>query len=272
MSWALVNIWKPLFLILKSGTGKLVLHLKWLKHLTATLLTLVMTWQETCLPLILFRKAILSQLAPLSHAIHTVFHKPFLFFLPRPMLKFPWWGYLIPFIALSVDGVFRGCFARVFTFLLVLLLFIHFISFACSESLVSAHSRFLLFPCYYFLVSVFLQAFWEVIFVRVMLSPGPCSSFGLTEKLKPNCSGPASHALDSIQGSFSDIRPDIRSSARFLGTPTTLITADTRRDSLPTPPLRSNPWRSQLERDEILSYLKFGVDICHFFLSFKGDL
>ena len=52
--------------VLKLGTRKLVLHLKWLKRLTATLLTLVMTWQETYLLLILFQKAILSQLTPLS--------------------------------------------------------------------------------------------------------------------------------------------------------------------------------------------------------------
>ena len=56
---------------------------------------------------------------------------PFLFFLSRPMLKLPRWGYLVPFIALSLDGVFRSCFARVFTFLLVS--FSLFISFACSK-------------------------------------------------------------------------------------------------------------------------------------------
>ena len=82
----------------------------------------------------------------------------FFFFFFRPMLKLPRWVYLMPFIALSLDGVFRGCFARVFTFLLVLLLFICFISYACSESLVSAHPSFLPFSLL-FSVSVSQQAF-----------------------------------------------------------------------------------------------------------------
>ena len=79
--------------------------------------------------------------------------------LLSPMLKLPRWVYLIPFIVLSLDGVFRGCFARVFPFLLVLLLFIRFISFASSESLVSAHPSFFAFSLLLFLVSVFQQAF-----------------------------------------------------------------------------------------------------------------
>ena len=60
------------------------------------------------------------------------------FFFFSPDAKLPRWGYLIPFITLSLEGGFRGCFARGFTFLLVPLLFIRFISFTCSESLVSA--------------------------------------------------------------------------------------------------------------------------------------
>ena len=68
-----------------------------------------------------------------------------------PDAKLPRWVYLKPFIALSLDGVFQGCFARVFTFLLILLLFIRFISFACSENLVPAH------PSFSFLFSVLVS-------------------------------------------------------------------------------------------------------------------
>ena len=68
-----------------------------------------------------------------------------------PDAKLPRWGYLKPFIALSLDGVFRGYVARVFTFPLILLLFIRFISFACSENLVPAH------PSFSFLFSVLVS-------------------------------------------------------------------------------------------------------------------
>ena len=59
-----------------------------------------------------------------------------------PDAKLPRGGYLKPFIALSLDGVFRGCFARVFTSLLTLLLFTRFISFAYSENLMPAQPSF----------------------------------------------------------------------------------------------------------------------------------
>ena len=45
--------------------------------------------------------------------------------------KLPQWGYSIPFIALGLDRVFRGCFARAFTLtvsspqLLSYVLFVH---------------------------------------------------------------------------------------------------------------------------------------------------
>ena len=45
-------------------------------------------------------------------AIHIVFPSYFL-----SDAKLPRWGHLKPCIALSLDGVFRGCFARVLTFL-----------------------------------------------------------------------------------------------------------------------------------------------------------
>ena len=115
---------------------------------------------------------------------------PTSFFCFRPMLKLPRWGCLIPFIALSLDGVFRGCFARVFTFLLVLLLFIRFISFACSESLVSAHPSFLPF----FLLFWFQSPNKRSKMCHScpgMLSPGPGSLIGLPGEVNAQVLGPS---------------------------------------------------------------------------------
>ena len=113
----------------------------------------------------------------------------FVLFLSRHLYSIPYspdakllrWGYLKPFIALSLDGVFRGCFARVFTFLLLLLLFIGFISFACSENLVPAHPSFsfLLLFLFFFGFSLPTSVLRRVIFIRRMLSLGPGASIGL---------------------------------------------------------------------------------------------
>ena len=95
----------------------------------------------------------------LSHQLYSV---PY-----SPDAKLPRWGYLKPFIALSLDGVFRGCFARVFTFLLTLLLFTRFISSAYSENLMPAQPS---YPSLFFGFTLPTSILRRVIFIRRMLS------------------------------------------------------------------------------------------------------
>ena len=83
-----------------------------------------------------------SPLVPLSTLLVLFLSRHLYSVLCSPDAKLPRWGYLKPFIALSLDGVFRGCFARVFTSLLTLLLFTRFISFAYSENLMPAQPSF----------------------------------------------------------------------------------------------------------------------------------
>ena len=83
-----------------------------------------------------------SSPVPLS-TLFVLFLSRHLYSVPySPDAKLPRWGYLKPFIALSLDGVFRGYFARVFTFLLTLLLFTRFISSAYSKNLMPAQPSF----------------------------------------------------------------------------------------------------------------------------------
>ena len=135
----------------------------------------------------------------------------------RPILKLPQWGYPKPFIALSLDGVFRCSFARVFTLLLVLL-FIRFISFACSESLMAAHpSFFAFFSVVIFGFSLPRSVLRRVIFVPGMLSPGPGSLIGLTGKLNAQVLRPR-YPRPRWYPSYLFGRP---LAICFLGTPTT---------------------------------------------------
>ena len=97
-----------------------------------------------------------------------------------PDAKLPRWGYIKPFIALSLDGVFRGCFARVFTFLLTLLLLTRFISSAYSKNLMPTQPS---FPSLFFGFSLLTSVLRRVIFIRRMLSLGPGASMGLTGRV-----------------------------------------------------------------------------------------
>ena len=117
---------------------------------------------------------------PLS-TLFVLFLSRLLYSVPySPDAKLPRWGYLKPFIALSLDGVFRGCFARVFTFLLTLLLFTRFISSAYSENLMPAQPS---FPSLFFGFSLPTSVLRRVIFIRRMLSLGPGASMGLTGRV-----------------------------------------------------------------------------------------
>ena len=105
-----------------------------------------------------------------------------------PDAKLPRWGYLKPFVALSLDRVFRGCFARVFTFLLILLLFIYSFHFVCLFGKPGVCSS-LFFPFCFFLLFIFFgfslptSVLRRVIFIRRMISLGPGASIGLTGKV-----------------------------------------------------------------------------------------
>ena len=137
-----------------------------------------------------------------------------------PDAKLPRWGYLKPFIALSLDGVFRGSFARVFTFLLLLLLFIRFISFACSENLVPAHPSLSFCFCWFFFFFGFslpTSVLRGVIFIRRMLSLEPGASIGLTGKVNAQVLRPL-HPPQRWYPSYLFERPLAICS---LGTPTT---------------------------------------------------
>lgn len=52
---------------------------------------------------------------------------------PTPIAELHRWGYLIPFITRSLDGVFQGCFSRAFTFKLA---FLSYWNVFCSFTLV----------------------------------------------------------------------------------------------------------------------------------------
>ena len=182
-----------------------------------------------------------------------------------PDAKLPRWGYLKPFIALSLDGVLRGCFARVFTFLLLLLLFIRFISFACSENLVPAH------PSLSFLF-LFLFFFW---FKSPNKRPKTCHFY-------PENVIPRTRCLDWVN--WKGERPSVAAPSPSPEMVSKLSVRASARDLLFRDPdnftageihFHLPRWDVILQghnkRDEILSYLKIGVDVNDFFLPFKGD-
>ena len=178
-------------------------------------------------------------------------------FFFSPDAKLPRWGYLKPFIALSsLDGVFRGCFARVLTFLLILLLFIRLLVRKTWCLLILA------FP--------FCFRFWSP-----NKRPKTCHFY-------PENVIPRTRCLDWVN--WNGERPSVAAPSPSPEMVSKLPVRASARDLLFRDPdnftageihFHLPRWDVILQghnkRDEILSYLKVGVDVLDFFLSFKGD-